>query len=62
MDAIRAMLRRLRADRRGATAIEYGLLAALIALGMLAGLSALGDGSTGLWGKVSTRVSDAMTK
>lgn len=28
-------------DKRGATAVEYGLLASLIAVGMLVGLSAL---------------------
>lgn len=31
------------ADERGATAIEYGLIAALLAIGMIAGLSAMGD-------------------
>lgn len=33
-------------DTRGATAVEYGLLASLIVLGVLAGMQALG-GSTG---------------
>ena len=31
------------ADESGATAIEYGLIAALIAVAMIAGASALGD-------------------
>ncbi|MFC3078742.1 Flp family type IVb pilin [Phenylobacterium terrae] len=31
-------------DRSGATAIEYGLIAALIAVALLAGLAAFGDG------------------
>lgn len=30
-------------DDRGATAIEYGLIAALIAVFMIAGLTAMGD-------------------
>ena len=39
MIAIRTNMRKLRADRRGATAIEYGLIAALIVIAMMAGLS-----------------------
>lgn len=60
MRAIRTNFRRLRSDKRGATAIEYGLLAALIAMGMIAGLTALGGGANGLWGKMSNRVDAAM--
>jgi pilus assembly protein Flp/PilA len=54
------MLRNLGADRRGATAIEYGLLAGLIAVAMIAGLSSLGGGAGGMWGKVSKNVTSAM--
>ena len=56
MNAIRTNLRRLRSDKRGATAIEYGLIAALIVLSMMAGLSTLGGGANGMWGKMSNRV------
>ena len=52
MSAIRKYLRMLGADRRGATAIEYGLICALIVLAMLTGLQALGGGTNGMWGKV----------
>jgi pilus assembly protein Flp/PilA len=58
--AIRRMLRSLSADRRGATAIEYGLIAALIAIAMMGGLSALGGGSNGMWSNLSNKVDDAM--
>jgi pilus assembly protein Flp/PilA len=58
--AIRTMLRRLGADRRGATAIEYGLIVALIAIAMMGGLTVLGGGSSGLWGKLSTTVTSVM--
>ena len=54
------MLRRLRRDQHGATAIEYGLIVALIAIGMMGGLSALGGGVNGSWGKTATKVADAM--
>ncbi len=37
------------ADRNGATAIEYGLICALIVLAILASVSALGDSAVGLF-------------
>lgn len=59
MKAIRTILRRLRRDERGATAIEYGLIVALIALGMIGGLSALGGGAGGLWTRIGDNVATA---
>jgi pilus assembly protein Flp/PilA len=56
VDAIRRTLRRLRSDKRGATAIEYGLIAALIVIAMMGGLAALGGGAGGMWGKLSNIV------
>ena len=60
MNAIRKTLRKLCADRRGATAIEYGLIIALIALAMMGGLSKLGGGSNGMWGNLQSDVEDNM--
>lgn len=60
MDAIRTNGRKLRSDRRGATAIEYGLIAALIAVAAIGGMSSLGGGSNGMWGRLDNRVADAM--
>jgi pilus assembly protein Flp/PilA len=60
LDAIRTILRTLGANQRGATAIEYGLIAALIVIAMMAGLSAMGGGIGGMWGLVGTKVSTAM--
>ena len=54
MIAIRKILRMLGADERGATAIEYGLIAALIVIAMIAGLESMGGGVGGMWGKVGT--------
>ncbi len=64
MDAIRKILRRLFADRLcadqgGATAIEYGLIAALIAVAAIGGMSALGGGSGGMWTNLSSEVQNA---
>jgi pilus assembly protein Flp/PilA len=46
-------MRRLRRDKRGATAIEYGLIVALIAVAMMGGLKALGGGAGGMWSNLS---------
>ena len=59
MDAIRTLTRRLRSDKRGATAIEYGLIAALIVIAMLAGLGSLGGGSGGMWTTMSNKIVQA---
>lgn len=40
-------------DEEGATAIEYGLIAALIAVVIIAALTALGGNLTGVFTKVS---------
>jgi pilus assembly protein Flp/PilA len=58
--AIRLMLRKLRADQRGATAIEYGLIAALIVIAMVGGASALGGGSMGMWTNILTKITAVM--
>ncbi|HUG46025.1 MAG TPA: Flp family type IVb pilin [Sphingomicrobium sp.] len=60
MSAIRTNLRRLFADRRGATAIEYGLIASLIVIAMMGALAALGGGAGGMWTNLSTTVSTYM--
>jgi pilus assembly protein Flp/PilA len=54
--------RRLAHDDRGATAIEYGLIAALVAVGALAGMSALGGGLGSSWGNTANKVTTAMDK
>ena len=60
MIAIRTYFRTLWADRRGATAIEYGLIAALIVLAMMSGLSTLGGGVGGMWGKLGNTANTYM--
>ena len=53
MGAIRKCLRLLGTSERGATAIEYGLIAALIIIAMMGGLQALGGGANGMWGRIN---------
>lgn len=52
------VLQRLRTDERAATAIEYGLIAALIGIAIVGSLDALNGGITGIYGRVETAVSD----
>ena len=54
------LVHRFGRDRRGTTAIEYGLIVALIAIGFLAGLKALGDGNSASWGATSNKITGAM--
>ena len=60
MIAIRKILRMLRGDQRGATAIEYGLIASLIIIAMIAGLESLGGGVGGMWGKLGNTTNTYM--
>ena len=60
MIAIRKSLRLLGAHERGATAIEYGLIVALIAVASIGGMQALGGGVTGKWGQLLATVNSYM--
>lgn len=48
-------------NESGATAIEYGLIAALIAVGLVATLGFVGDDLVSLFAKVSTDLEGATT-
>lgn len=47
---------RLLRDRRAATAIEYGLIVALVVLAMMASLVSLGNVTSTMWNDVSNKV------
>jgi len=46
-------------DESGATAIEYGLIAALVAVGLIAALTALGNSLSAIFMHVSTPLNSA---
>ena len=46
-------------DESGATAIEYGLIAALIAVGIIAAATTLGGSLSSLFGRISTKLNAA---
>jgi pilus assembly protein Flp/PilA len=52
----RAFLRRLVDDRRAATAVEYGLILALVFLAILASVRAVANQTTGMWSIVEEKV------
>ena len=59
VNAIRRNFCRLRTDQKGATAIEYGLIAALIVVAMMGGLRAMGGGAGGMWGNIAAAVQNS---
>jgi pilus assembly protein Flp/PilA len=48
-------------DEQGATAIEYGLIAALIAVAAIAAMTNVGSTLSGTFGNVSTKMSKGTT-
>jgi len=53
----RQRFKRLLRDGRGATAVEYGLIVAMIVLAMIAALRGVANATTGMWHNVSNDVS-----
>ena len=47
-------------DEDGATAIEYGLIAALVAVACIAALTAMGDSLVGIFESVSSELDGAI--
>ena len=60
MSAIRTTLRGLLGDERGATAIEYGLIASLIVVAMMGALASLGGGAGAMWTNLANTAANYM--
>ena len=54
------LIRRFLADTSGATAIEYGLIAALISMAILGGLGATGNGVSAKWNDNASRLIEGL--
>ena len=52
-------LAKLARDASGATAIEYGLILAMIVIAVMGGIAALGGGVTGSWTTLANTVTTA---
>ncbi len=55
------MIRKFLKDENGATAIEYGLIAALVAVACIVALTAVGTSLTALFNTVDTKLQSATT-
>ena len=55
----KSFLMKLVHDESGATAIEYGLIAAMIVIAMISALRGVADENTGLWAIVSSKSAEA---
>lgn len=56
-----SIFKRFHDDCSGATAVEYGLIAALISVSMIAGLGAFSDALNNVFGIVSNSIKNAGT-
>jgi pilus assembly protein Flp/PilA len=54
------LLNNLRRDEKGATAVEYGLIVALIVIAVISSVRAVADENTGLWATVRENVEVVM--
>ena len=54
------ILKKLRTDESGATAIEYGLIAALVSVAAIGALTAMGDSLNTMFTAVSTSLNTAV--
>ena len=55
------MIKAFAKDEEGATAIEYGLIAALVAVAAISALDALGSSLIGTFDFVSTSINDVLS-
>lgn len=53
-------IKRLLRDNRGATAVEYGLIVALIVIAIMAALRGVANETNGLWATVREQVTAVM--
>jgi len=60
MTAVLGKVSAFGSDESGATAIEYGLIAAMIAVAIIASMTAFGGSLASMFNMVSTRSQDAM--
>ena len=59
MQQVTDTVERFMTDEDGVTMIEYGLLAALIALACIVAVTAVGTSLNGLWGRISAALDAA---
>lgn len=53
------LMKRLLGERKGGTAIEYGLIAALVVITMIAAFVEVANVTTGMWGNINSKMASA---
>ena len=59
---MKTLIDRLTREEDGATAVEYGLIASLVVIAMIASMAAMSDTTIGIWNGVSTDIVAATGK
>lgn len=60
--SVKSLLQQLLHDEQGATAVEYGLIMALIVIAMVTALQSLATSTIEMWTNVETKVDDAVSQ
>jgi pilus assembly protein Flp/PilA len=56
---LKTLFRKLARDRKGGTAIEYGLIAALVVITMIASFIEVANTTIGMWTNIQTKMERA---
>ena len=56
LNALTCMLLSIKNDRRGVTALEYGLIASLVAIALIVGATALGTALNGTFTSIAGKI------
>ena len=59
---MRNLIKRIASDISGATAVEYGLILAMIFLAMIVALKGFANASISMWGNVATKMDESVSK
>ena len=59
MLAIAATIKKLLRDQQGATVIEYGLIAGMIVIAIVGGMTGFANEANDMWDKISNELADA---
>ena len=59
---MKAILARFLYDRRGTSAVEYGMICAMIVLAMVTALNRVADENSGIWNTFSSKTNEAISK
>lgn len=55
----KSLLKNLLRDTQGATAIEYGLILALIAIAMITAMQSLANSTNNMWGNIESEYEES---